>query len=367
MAGKHELFARRLKLISLIPRAPKSASTKELHNAMLADERDLSLRQLQKELFALLAADELGIAYYEGEKQPEPPVDGEKAYGDKVNNRPRNWYIRREAAVLELPHMDSSAALVFKLSDRYLRDLLPDVVFQNVEHYFNRAEKVLTKAYASQRWLRSVAMVSKSLPLQRPVVHEDVVANVYKALEKGKQLRVKSRTRHSPLEPREYFINPLGIVYRDPSIYLVWTSAEGDEKVKEFVLHRLTEAEVLDDASKIPKGFSLDRFIKENMGFSYFIDEKNMPYIDMELLANDALTFKLSETPLDTTQKITESEHEGWSRVTAHVPYTHQLTAWIREQGYDIKVIGPTPLRERIVSEISQMAANYEEIQLDQS
>lgn len=360
MADKHELFARRLKLISLIPRAPKSASTKELHNAMLADERELSLRQLQKELFALLATDELGIAYYEGEKQSEPPVGGEKSYGDQVNNRPRNWYIKREAAVLELPHMDSSAALVFKLSDRYLRDLLPDVVFQNVEHYFNRAEKILSKAYASQRWLRSVAMVSKSLPLQRPIVKEDVVSKVYEALQKGKQLRVKSKTRQSPLEPKEYFINPLGIVYRDPSIYLVWTPVEGEAKIKEFVMHRLTEAEVLDDACKIPNGFSLDRFITENMGFSYFVDEKNMPYIDMEFLANDALKFKLSETPLDESQKILESDEEGWFRVTATVPYTHQLMAWIREQGYEIKILGPVVLRDEIVRQIRKMAENYD-------
>ena len=366
MTDKYDTFERRLKLISLIPRAPRSASTDELFNDLLTAGRKISKRQLQKDLAFFSLIPELGVQYYEGKKLRhvpdhfDAPVEIED--DDEPSNRPRNWYVSQSSAALELSHMDTSAALVFKLAERYLREMLPNVVFQNVEHYFLRAEKVLGRAYETQRWLRSVAMVSKSLPLQRPLIDEAVVENVYTAIQKGKQLRVKSRTRFSPKEPKEYFINPLAIVYRDPSIYLVWTAAEGEPRVKEFALHRMTEAELLESPSVIPNGFTLDGFIEENMGFRYFVYEKSQPYIDLVILVDGELRMKLSETPLDKSQVIEEQDESGWSRLTARVAFTHQLMEWIRQQGYNIKVVGPVELRDLIVDQVRRMADNYSDI-----
>jgi predicted DNA-binding transcriptional regulator YafY len=367
---KFETFERRLKLISLIPRAPRSSSTDELFNDLIAAGRKISKRQLQKDLVFFTLTPELGVEYYEGKKlryvpdHSNGPITEDEDDPNKyeVKNRPRNWYVSKSSAALELAHMDPSSALVFKLAERYLRELLPDLVFQNVEHYFNRAEKVLARAYESQRWLRSVGMVSKSFPLQRPVVLEEVVECVYTAIKKGRQLRVKSRTRLSPDEPREYIINPLAIVYRDPSIYLVWTSAEGVPLIKEFVLHRLTEAEVLDSPSAIPGDFTLEGFIEEKMGFRYFVDQNTHPYIDLEIQVDEELRFKLSETPLDKSQIIEGQNDMGWSRVTARVAFTHQLMEWIRQQGYNVKVIGPVVLRDRIVDQVRRMSDNYADI-----
>ncbi len=375
MVDKFDTFERRLKLISMIPRAPRSSSTDELFNDLKASGRTISKRQLQKDLVFFNLIPELGVEYYEGKKLRYVPdqydsaidevkdsINDDEDEDENARNRPRNWYVSKSSAALELSHMDPSAALVFKLAERYLREMLPNVVFQNVEHYFLRAEKVLGRAYETQRWLRSVAMVSKSLPLQRPSIDESVVENVYTAIQKGKQLRVKSRTRFSPKEPKEYFINPLAIVYRDPSIYLVWTAAEGEPRVKEFALHRMTEAELLESPSEIPSGFTLDGFIEENMGFRYFVNEKSQPYIDLVVLVDVDLRLKLAATPLDASQVIEDEDESGWSRLTARVAFTHQLMEWVRQQGYNIKVVGPVELRDLIVDQVRRMAENYADI-----
>lgn len=371
MATENNIFERRLLLLSFIKRAPKSSSTKQLAASMLAHHHDLSERQVQKELVYLMDNTDLGIRYYVGDWREVPPPFKEvyvtrkdKQTGKEIkvrSNQPRYWYIDQNAAALDLVHMDTSAALIMKLAERYLNDLLPRAIFQNVEHFFHRADEVLAKATSSQRWLRSVSMVSKSLQLLPPTFNESVIEKVYQGLQQGKQLRVKSRTRQSPTNPREYLINPLGLVTREGLIYLVWCSAEGGDKVKEFALHRLTEAEVLDDACVLPSGFTLDGFINEERGFSYLVQPNELPHIDFEFLADKDLAFKLSETPLDMTQRIGEPDADGWSRVTAHVPYTHQLMAWIREQGYNIRVLGPQPLLDEMVSQIRQMAALYED------
>lgn len=355
------VFDRRLFLLSLIPRSPRSSSTKEIHAALVAEGYKISLRQTQKDLLSIHDnSNDLGLCYYLGDYRSNPP-EFQEEYEEQDKNQRRYWYILRSAPLLEIPNMDPGAALALSLAERYLRELLPDVIFQNVDHYFQRARKVLAKASSSQRWLNSVAVVSKSLPLERPVILEEVATNVYKALQLGKQLRVKTRTRSSPDVAREYTINPISLVYRDPSVYLVWNAAEGDPKVKEFALHRMTEAVVLDDASKVPAQFSLDDFINESKGFGYFIKEE-LPYIDLVIETNPSLTLTLSETPLSGDQKIGPPDENGWSRITAHVAYTHQLTAWIREKGYDIKVIGPEPIRDLIIDQVRRMAANYSDV-----
>lgn len=359
------VFERRLLMLSLIPRAPRSASTAAIREALQEQGYEVSKRQVQKDLQdAISSMQELGLCYYIAKEMRECAPEHQEEYDDEAEEKRRHlgrwWYMRKTAPVLELHHMDPDAALAFSLAEKYLRDLLPETVFQNIDHYFARARYTMDKAPAAQRWCDSVAIVNKALPLLRPVILEAVETQVYKALQLGRQLRLKAVTRRHPDMPKSYTVNPLGLVYRDPLLYLVWTDADPEHgnKVKELVLSRMTEAEALPDAREVPPGFSLQAFIDEAKGFGYFIDPST-PYIDLEILAQPSLTFSLKETPLSMDQVIHHPDAEGWSRITARVAYTHQLTAWIREKGYEIRVMAPDALRHVIIGQIRKMNQNY--------
>ena len=76
-----------------------------------------------------------------------------------------------------------------------------------------------------------------------------------------------------PIAPRgskgniQYRINPIGLVVRDSVIYLVATLAENDE-LRQFVLHRIKSAQVLEDPATSPRGFDLDEYIAKG-GFGW--------------------------------------------------------------------------------------------------
>lgn len=351
---------RRLAIISLIPREPRSITTQEvldkLNNEMGIESR---LRTVQRDLLELYDVPTLGLRYYEGEERTRPPqsMDDEDK-GRRPSNQIKRWYISRVVSGLEIPSMDPSAATVLKLAERYLKGLLPAAVLENIDLYLKRATAVLEKPGRPREWLDSVAMVPKALPLLPPTQRPEVANAVFQAIKNNHQLEVSSYTRNSPDTPKNYVINPLGIVLRDSSTYLVWTAVgDPEERLKEFVLHRIVEAKELDTMRDIPVGFDLARFIHEQQGFGYLV--KGEPEdIKLVLEVEPTLRFTLSKTALSADQVIEPIDDQRF-RVTATVKNTHQLRAWIREKGTQATVIAPEFVRKDLLEQYTRLIARY--------
>jgi len=358
-------FERFLQTLRQVPRHPVSATTEEINNHLNEETNgNIPRHQTRRDLRELEGYHTLGLCSYQGNYRADPE-EGEEVEEvfDEFDERLRNtqilrWYIDRNVAGMELPGMKPDAAAVLKLAQRYLHRLIPNVILENVDTYFERAEAILNRNPRINRWLQSIAMVPKALPLLPPAIDPEVMRNVYQAVLKGKQLKVAARTRQSPEVAREYFINPLGIVLREPTVYLVWTPAKGEARIKQFVLHRLESAEILDDARVEPKDFDLMRFIEKDQGFSYYVDMEK-PRIRLVLRASRELQFKLRETPLSDNQRIETLDADTY-RITAEVPYTHQLIAWINEQVYGAEVLEPAELRAEMIDHIQRTLANYQ-------
>jgi predicted DNA-binding transcriptional regulator YafY len=257
--------------------------------------------------------------------------------------------------------MDPSAATVLKLAERYLKGLLPAAVLENIDLYLKRATVVLEKPGRPRDWLDSVAMVPKALPLLPPTQRPEVANVIFQAIKNNHQLHVQSYTRNSPDTPKDYIINPLGIVLRDSSTYLVWTAVgDAEERLKEFVLHRIGAAEELDTIRDVPVGFDLAKFIYEQQGFGYLV-QGEPENIQLVLEVEPILRFTLSETPLAADQVI-EPINDGRYRVSATVKNTHQLRAWIMEKSPQLRVVAPTSLQQAIVELIKQALQQYQSV-----
>ena len=352
---------RRLAIISLIPREPRSITTQEvldkLNNEMGIESR---LRTVQRDLLELYDVPTLGLRYYEGEERTRPPqsLDDEDQGGRKPSNQIKRWYISRVVSGLEIPSMDPSAATVLKLAERYLKGLLPAAVLENIDLYLKRATAVLEKPGRPREWLDSVAMVPKALPLLPPKERPEVANAVFQAIKNNHQLEVSSYTRNSPDTPKDYVINPLGIVLRDSSTYLVWTAVgDPEERLKEFVLHRIVAAKELETMRDIPVGFDLARFIHDQQGFGYLVKDEPED-IQLVLEVEPTLDFTLSETALSADQVIEPIDDQRF-RVTATVKNTHQLRAWIREKGTQATVIAPEFVRKDLLEQYTRLIARY--------
>ena len=353
---------RRLAILSLIPHEPRTITVKQL-TAKLRDELriDCEERSVQRDMQKLHELFKLDVIYTEENAPSKSSVDRHSSPAKKKTsaNQTRYWSISKGSTGLEIPRMDPAAATVLKLAEKYLHGLLPEAVLENIDYYFQRASAVLDKPGRPRGWLDAVAMVPKALPLLPPDYDRSIADTVFQAIKDNRQLRVSSITRNSPDQPREYVINPLGIVLRDTSIYLVWSGAgDREERVKEFALHRIRSASILNVARDLPEGFSLENFIHEQQGFGYLVQGEPED-IQLVMEVSPTLRFTLSETALSKDQVI-ERLDENRYRVTATVKNTHQLRAWIREKGTQATVIAPDCVRDDLIAQFRTLVRQYE-------
>ena len=115
---------RRLAIISLIPREPRSITANEV-TAKLNHELDIpsELRTVQRDLLELSDVDALGLRFYEGEERTQPPsaqlaLPVGRNGKNKKSNQTKRWYISKVISGMEIPSMDPYAATVLKLAEK---------------------------------------------------------------------------------------------------------------------------------------------------------------------------------------------------------------------------------------------------------
>ena len=151
-------------------------------------------------------------------------------------------------------------------------------------------------------------------------------------------------------------MQPLGLVMCGSVSYLVATAWDYDE-ARLYALLRFRKVEILDDAVKAPKGFSLDKAIAS--GLAEFANQ-GAP-IRLEIRCADWVKAHLAETPLATDQK-TKPKADGWVRLTATVNDTWQLRWWLMGQGAGVEVCAPVGLREEVKKALHDAAKLYSKI-----
>ena len=177
------------------------------------------------------------------------------------------------------------------------------------------------------------------------------MSTVYEALLRTKQLELDYRPR-KPKRKEPYRINPLGLVVRDSVIYLVASLAENDE-LRQFVLHRIKFAHVLDEPAISPRGFDLDRYIAKG-GFGWPTGRK----IRLVAIFDHGPAQTLGETPLSRDQTITELDGKRF-KLTATLQETKELHWWLLSFGPEVEVVEPKELRARMRTLVGSSARRY--------
>lgn len=328
-----ESSLRQLQLLQILPRHPSKISTLEIQAQLNDLGYSVSLRMIQRDLESLESV------------MPIVCDDRERPFG---------WSWHQSAFGLQ-PSMDPIEALTFSLAEQYLEPLMPSKSFKRIKVFFDRANSILKKIKRNEisRWRERVRVEHQWQRLEAPKINDQVEAEIYDALLKGRQLSVLY-TNRAEKRAKERIINPLGLVLRGQIHYLICSMDEDKDNPRFLPLHRFTKAEWNGNTSYEPKGFSVDKYIKDNnLGYLY-----SNKAINLEAKFDRSAGFHLTESSLSKDQEITPLD-DGRLLVKAKVSDTAQLRWWLLGFAGQVEVIKPNFLREEMIQNIKSMNKRY--------
>ncbi len=304
-------------MLRLIPRHPRRIDTGRIRDELARQGYDITLRSIQRDLNKLSAV---------------LPLCSDQS-------KPQGWWWQADADLLEIPGLDPQAALVFNMAEQHLKQVLPASTLDSLRPWFRAANGVLDALPDGVGgWNDKVRILPSGPPLIPPSINADVQSAIYQGLFENRRLALNYKPRGAATA-KAYEINPMAVVQRGHSIYIVCTSGD-DSNPKSFLMHRIESATVLDDPASCPTGFDVDTYIAEGeLGYRLGPPIKLVADFD----AKAALV--LHETPIATDQ-IIRGESEGKVQLTATVADTRELRAWLRGFGSAVQVLSPVGFLE---------------------
>lgn len=328
---------RHFMILRMLPRYPQKIETATIENRLRSEGYETTRRTIQRDLEKLSTT--FPIECYD-------------------RTKPYRWYWMKDAPAFDMPGMDPATALTFHLAEKFLAPLFPRSTMSTLQPYMTSARKVLDRLTENrlQKWPDKVRIISRGQPLGVPEIKGNVTDVVYEALLEEKRFRTHYRKRGEE-KAKEYIVNPLGLIIQDQLTYLVSTLWDYDDLLL-LLLHRMEDAELLDEPCSIPASFDLQKYLDK--GELLFPTGKKP--LKLEILIDRYAGAHLLETPLSNDQRVTVPR-DGRFLIEATVANTAQLRWWLLGFGDNIEVLAPKELREEFVT----LVMAYQRIYLSES
>lgn len=321
-------------ILGKINRHPRRTSAADLEAYLQLHGVEVTRRTLERDLCDLM-------------EHPFFPIEHDAG-------KPRGWYFPADTGILDIPGMEPSTALTFHLLGQFTCRILPKTVCDRLKPYQDRAADVLKQLPESKfaRWPAKIRYLPRGQVLLPPKIGPAVLDTVYESLLYEKQIKVAYRAAHRK-EPIEYVLHPLGLVVREPVIYLVAIAGEHPDPYV-YLLHRIAKAELVQELRRVPKGFDLDKFIESG---ALGIIEGEKPITLKVLLRTPQSVTLFTETPLSKDQAF--AEEGGRTILIATVPDTAVLRTFLVGLEDTIEVLSPLKLRTDMKEIIGRMGKLY--------
>lgn len=329
-ASSESAIARQWEILKLLPSEPPGHTVAAIRGRLLADSAvEVTKRTVERDLVDL--------------SRVLPICCNDKS-------KPFGWHWLPNTKV-EFPGMTFSEAFSLGLVEDILRALAPPRLLGILERRFQMAQSKLRALHGnrSARWRDLVRYVPPGLAFLPPVIDKRVSGAIYQALLDRRRIVIQY-ARFGSDETKFHTVDPIAFIQQGARPYLLAASAH--EHPALYALQRITRAEVTEQVSKPPDGFSLDAFLAN--GGMEFGAENN---IRLKARINEELVRILAETPLSADQRIARG---GDVHVlSATLPDSWHLHFWILSQGSRITVTSPAHLKRRISDDLEAAAANY--------
>ena len=173
------------------------------------------------------------------------------------------------------------------------------------------------------------------------------------ALLERRQLRVRYLSRSKGQE-REFSLHPAGLVSRHSITYLIATVNDYQD-LRQFALHRIQSAELLEDASCEHKGFDVDQYIAAGA----FSTRQSSEQVELIADIHPQIAWLLAETPLSNQQTLSALPGSNWQRLHARVPLDQEIFWWICGLNDHIRVHAPQVWVEEIRGKVERLRSMY--------
>lgn len=352
-SGSTVVFRRMWRLLQTLDTEPRFKTVKELSNALDGDLK-VTNRAIQRimEFFE----DESGFSLIKRERSEQ--------------GRPSEWAWPRTIGRPTIGNMDPATAVAYEIVEKLSASVLPSSIRQSLEPDFRRARKVLAqsgeKAVKLSNKIRILPRGIGRLPAE---INPQVLSDVYEALMLNRKLAVLYRKAAGhDHEDKNYELNPLGLVTRLDTLYLVHVIDPEDErhdpnKVMEWPLHRIVQTWGMNDKVRVPKGFNLDEHIKsmDFFGNPQTADFKRLgPTLKLKILANPHTARYIQERPFGHDQSVaTKPTTDGRIKIEATVRNTRELLSQLHDFGADIEILAPKVYRDYFIKLSKALSARY--------
>jgi len=328
----HSALSRQWEMLQLVPQRPPGITVRDLRMRLGEAGYPVTARTIERDLNSLSA--HFGLCCDQDD-----------------SSRAQYWYF----AVGEAPDLGSVNlvdAVSLSLAGDVLEKMLPGVLLEPVSGKIAKARsklKALDKVGLA-RWSEKVRYVPGNQELLPPLVQRSIMDGVQTALLEKRQILVTYGAFQQT--PGELRLHPLSLILRGSVPYLVARTFDYQD-LRIYALHRMENVELLTDAAIEPPGYSVDAYL--DSGAMQFSSGKDLR---LKARLSEELAIYLSETPLAENQKI-RYRGESW-QLEATVKDSWQLEFWILSQSAGITVLSPKSLRDKIESQLTAAARNYE-------
>lgn len=310
-----DTLSRRLALLALLPRYPGETTAAELHRRLLGRGYEVDLRTVQRDLHHL--------------------SNGQQLTCDE-SQLPYRWSLTADAP-LNLASLDTPTALALNLAEHHLEALLPHSVLEQLRPHFTNARRHLDGLQQNglAHWARRVRALPNGKALLPAEVDPHVWQLVSTALVERRQLQVDYLSR-SKADIKTLRLHPAGIVSRHSITYLIGTANDYDD-LRQFALHRIKRAELLDEPAREHTDFDIDGYIAGGA----FGGGKLEGEVELVADVSPQIAWLLKETPISPRQLIEPMPNTSWERLHAWVPMDQETLWWVFGLGESVRVHGP--------------------------
>ncbi len=340
-ASRHSI-RRYLDMLQIIPREPKSISTKGIFNRLIEHGYDVSLKTVQRDLMKLfdddycLMFDKKGGEYF--------------------------WCFVPGSETWIFPGgMEEFTAISVVMANKFLSPIMP-YASNWMPSYQSAQKAILKKAeentsrrdIEAYQWMDKVQVLPHEFIKPTPEIDPEVRDIVYAGVSHNNFLRVRYK-EYGAKTAVKYNVHPLGLIYRHPIVYLVAMDDEDRTNIRLLAVHRIIEAnDPVGIQHVTPAGFNLKSYAANEFGIG---NVKSNTLLITLWLNKDAAT-ELKDCPMAEGQVLKPVDDDGF-KLTATVPNTLELRRFIRSFGSQVVVLGPEELKKEFEKEASAIIERY--------
>ncbi|MTW22827.1 diguanylate cyclase [Allochromatium palmeri] len=238
--------------------------------------------------------------------------------------------------------MTPAHALVLSLAKRWLSDVLPPAIKQELAADFSMAEDVLATDPAASAWLENTRLQQHwEEILEDPPADSALADALRQALFEGRQVEVDYRKQGATQRAR---LHPFGWTQRNGVQYLACTFWNFGNP-RWLAVHRVQAVTPLDAPARPP-------LTPEQR--AAFLDRSPVPataahgaVIALDVEFQSALYEAIRERPPRGTQQI-DAPADGWFRLRAEVPDTLGLRWWLLGFNAQVRILQPESLKREL-------------------